>query len=786
MPPPPRTPDALMPFLPAGRRSPPGRRRLRPLLGGMLLGAAMPALGGADEPAPPPRQRLAIAIEALPRTGMYAPQLTDAPASPASPGEPPSLRPAIPMSPGSGAGQAESPAQPLVVVVKRVLAEPSPERVPGDLPNPFTPTWSGSAILVAANDDATPLATEPAPAPPPTGTSGGTDASVVGDEEFLPADELDVPLPSTPPPQPGAPAATSARRSGARWGIPPIRWGGILSAGLRQRSTDTQGDTRTQLYETRLRASTYLIQPYIALLSGDVALTLLRSDTESSAASSNLSGTSITGNGTLSVFPQSRFPFQATLAVSDSRTDGSLTSQDTRRTRLMLRQDYRPEVGNWRSFGQYDRSVLTGSFGDDTVDRLSAGYSSSAGRHNWNANGSISSNRTDDGSTDDGFALARHTYRHSDALSVDSTATYTRQAFERDNIGTDFTGDTQSMQLFSFASWNPHDSPWRGTGNLRYIQTESTFNESSNEGRNFGGSGSLTYEVNRNLDFFGSLNAASNTNNGEQTLITSQILGANYNSDIRMFGEYAYNWYSSGSFSNSTVSDSDAGSERSANASLGHSLQRNWQPTEFTQLSGDVSQSVSTTRSTGLGSRSSSTLNHSASLTLQATPSEQLSGFLSTSLSDSRVIGDETSSFQLLNVQASGRWRINTLSEMNSNLTWQLSRQENDLTDEFGVSSSSGSQQSSLSGNLGYTHVRAFGVRGMRYTLDFRANTNDVDSRQSGNADADRERVTLDLDQRLQYRIGRLDAELQVRVAEVEGRREGLIFFKVSRAFGAF
>jgi hypothetical protein len=127
---------------------------------------------------------------------------------------------------------------------------------------------------------------------------------------------------------------------------------------------------------------------------------------------------------------------------------------------------------------------------------------------------------------------------------------------------------------------------------------------------------------------------------------------------------------------------------------------------------------------------------------------------------------------------------------MTSNLTWQMSRQQNESrsTDIGFETTTDRSQSTSLSGNLGYRHARAFGVRGLRYSLDFRANTNQLDSRTSGNPDAlrDPDRTTMDLDQRLKYRIGRLDTELQFRIAETEDRRSSLIYFRVVREFGAF
>ncbi|NMG77701.1 hypothetical protein GPA25_23415 [Aromatoleum diolicum] len=495
----------------------------------------------------------------------------------------------------------------------------------------------------------------------------------------------------------------------------------------------------------------------------------------------------------MSVFPQSRFPFQASLGISDSRSDGSFTDNNTRSTRLALRQDYRPARGNWNASGRYDRSQLEGSFGKDVVDRITGSYSTNSDDHNLSAEGSFASNRSDDLTSDDFYALVNHGYRLDEATSVSTSASVARQKYSLSGDSLDSGGDAQSAQIFSYLSWVPSDSRWQGTANLRYFQNQSTFGGTTFENRNIGGSASLTYRANQNLNLFGTFGANSDL---DGNLGTNQSLGLNYSGDPLNFGNYYYNWYGATSVSNSTSSQVDA--QRSMAATLGHSLQRSWQTAEQTTVSGSLNQTVSNNRSMGLSSSSSTSLSHSASVSMQATPSDNLSGYISGSVSDNRTMGDNPSAFQMLNVQVNGRWHINAYSELNANLTWQLSRQQSEsqtdtvIIDEFGrpiiVDNESLSRTSSLSGNLGYSHGRLLGVRGLRYTLDFRANTNRDQSRIRGNPDALRspDQAAWDLDQRLRYRIGRIDTELQIRIAEISDQRNSFIYFRVIRNFGAF
>ncbi|HJV25456.1 MAG TPA: hypothetical protein VJ673_07205 [Aromatoleum sp.] len=629
----------------------------------------------------------------------------------------------------------------------------------------------------------------------------GSNAKVVGNDEFLPADDLDSDLTPTPmSPSRDTQRSTTANEPESttpkrRWGVAPIRWGGTISAGLRQARSEGSSGAVSEVYEARLRANSYIWQPYIALVSGDFGLTTNRSrDTggDGGAASNNLTGTSINGTGSLNVFPQSRFPFTATLSLSDSRSQGSFADSNTQYRRLGLLQNYRPANGSWSASGGYDRSEIAGDFGSDVVDRVLGNYSSSFDKHAISANATFSRSRTSDASTSDFFTSASHSYQYDEELSFSTTGSYVGQNFDTSINGHSATGNAKSMQIFSLANWTPMDSKFRGTASLRYFQTEAATSGGTSDNRIFSGTAGLNYQASRNLNLFGSVGANA-TNQGGTSLFESA--GMTYSGDPLRFGEYDYVWSTSLSASNSS---SGTVNSRTVSESANHSLMRNWQISDYSSLNASINQAVSLSQATGLGTTASTSLTHSASLSYSANAGDNLNGYLSGSLTDTRTLGDNATTFQMLNVQLTGQWRIDAYSGMESNLTWQLSRQQADnsetiiITDEFGrpraLNTSTHNQNASISGNLGYHHARFLGVRALRYRLDFRANTAKDYSRRFGNPDAPREgdRATLDLDQHLNYRIGRLDTELQYRIAEIEGARNQLLFFRVSRDFGEF
>lgn len=631
------------------------------------------------------------------------------------------------------------------------------------------------------------------------GSSDGKSASVEGEGEFLPADQLETDLPSTPP---GARAGRGdaappvASTAGRRWGIPPIRWGGEFSAGLQRSDASNGSSTASQVYETRLRASSYLIQPYIAQVAGDFALTLFRSqDGGGDAASANLTGTSLSGSGNLSVFPRSRFPFDATINLGDSRSAGSFSESSSESRRITLRQQYRPLVGRWFIHGSYDHSEITGNFGSDIVNRVATSYSAQGEEHTLNADGSLAKSENETGSTTNFFSSATHTYRYSDELSFNSSASLVDQETNSGFGRSSFSARASALQLYSFANWTPEESKWRGGASARYFESRSQAGAGTTDNKTVALNGSASYQATRNLSFNGGAGIASDLQGGSAHF---ESLSASYSGDPLQFGAAQYNWFTSINGANS--GSSTGRSAQSFGTSLGHGLSRYWPMSTGINASLSFNQSISNSRSSGSGGVSSTSLNNSIGASLSAMSGDSLSGYLSATLSDNRTSGANESSFQQLNVQLSGNWRINPLSEFHSNLTWQLSRREDRsgnsfiVTDEFGrpvfIDESSQKQNSSLSGTAGYSHRRAFGVRNLRYRIDVRADTahQQDNARRFGDAGALRpeDQASMDIDQRLTYSIGRFDTELQYRIAEIRGSRNSLIYIRASRAFGGF
>ena len=352
------------------------------------------------------------------------------------------------------------------------------------------------------------------------------------------------------------PAAVGAKPP-SRWGIAPVRWGLSLSDTVRWSKLD-DGQTSTQhLQQAQFRANSYLWQPWFAQVSGTLGLIsgVDRSSALEGGEESRNRQTSLVGGAQINLFPVSRFPFVGQLEVSDSRTSTDLTDTDYRSTRLSLRQTYRNLKGDISANASFDHSRLNGDFGSDTVNAVSMGFSKAFERQSVAGDFSYARNtRSDDlGSASLLRASARHTFRSSAALGVDSNLSYSdsdqRFSGGAGSLGSGL-GRFRFLQATSFATWTPENSRWRGIGTARLFQADTSFSGDGGSSRSLSLNGSASYLLNRNATLYGGLGVSLVRSDADSSVLTTQTVGANYNGDVLALGNYSYNWYASANLAN--------------------------------------------------------------------------------------------------------------------------------------------------------------------------------------------------------------------------------------------
>ncbi len=589
--------------------------------------------------------------------------------------------------------------------------------------------------------------------------------------------------PGAPEAATGAPAAASPGWFG--WGLPPLRWGGATTTDLRM---DRSADQPRRLQQTEIgniRAASYIWQPWFAQVSGGLGLVTSR---ERGGGSAGLSAnqpqqtrsSAVTGNGDATLFPVSRFPFNAYFDVSDSRASGELTASDSTNTRFGMRQAYRPLEGNANYSASFNRSTLeSSSFGRDTVNALAASMNRNFGPQSFDVSGSHTRNTRSNTGEGTAFSnlFARHSYRPEETdLSVESLASASSSDFRLLSTGVPFNNRSRFAQANTFVTWRPgEDSPLYLTGGARFFQSAIANNAGESQSITMSGNMAATYALSHQTRVSGSATATQLLTDTANALLTTQAANASHIGNPAGILGFVYHWNAGANIANQT--GAAEGSRQNAGGQLGHNVTRNLILGENSQINFGLGQNVGATFDTVTAR--AQTLSHNANASWRLLRNATTSAYLSALGADSRTSGQNASQFQMINFQASGQIQFSRSSTAAANLTLQGVRQSTPSTPSAGFNFSS-------SGNLSYFHARAFNVPRLRYSALYNINESQFRTRLQGDVNAPRERVNQSFEQRLDYSVGRIAMRLSMRVAEIEGRRSSMVFFRLGREFGNF
>lgn len=595
------------------------------------------------------------------------------------------------------------------------------------------------------------------------------------------------------PVTPDAPAEAAAARptwaarvfpfldSGEPVGFAPARWGG--TAGLEYLAHRSENlRRRDQLIgSVNLNAASYFWKPWFAQVTGNLTV-LAAGERGGEAAAARPAGfassTSLSGGGTVTVFPASRFPFVASVQSTDSRASGEFASTDRRNTRASLRQTYRDPLGTATYIGTFDYSAIASdAFGRDTVAQLDARYLGTRDPHRTDAVMTWSRNRQDAGAGSDLLrAYASHLYTPTPELWVSSLANFSESQFSSAGGGADFT--QRVGQLSSQAVWRPEfDDRLVVTGGGRIFTNQflrgGEGSPATSLSGNLGASFALTEEA--------TLNAAVTATRADASgagtdLITFESVGATYTSrPIRLgFADYSLGATAQGAHQG-------GGTEESRTTG---SVQADQQVSRTVELGKAVSLNLLATQGGGVieDSRLGRTdqLRAGVSAGMRVVTAESAEAYFGASYSGSRSRGGLDDRFRLGNVQANGLLRFGAYDALSANVTAQWVR-----GNRAGLEAEERTRQ--VFGGITYQHSRLFGVPRLRYRLS--ANFNEgvvLDSRLLGDVDATGENVTHLVDSQLSYDIGRLEIRVGTRLAKVNGRDDLQWYLRIHRHFGQY
>ena len=622
-----------------------------------------------------------------------------------------------------------------------------------------------------------------------TPTDSATDAPADAPADF-PTDRP-TRLPGVrPPAPPGARAQPGDAAGSPAWALAPVRWDGQLSLEERASTFDGQARRMQHMQLLSLRAASYIWQPWFVQVNSSVSVGLAQlsgggaEGADSGAGNESSRSQVLNGSLAVAVFPQSRFPFNGTLSIADGRTSDTFNSADTRSQRLTLRQSYRNEAGDTTYSGQYDRSVLTSErLGSDRVDVMQATFTRRFADHLVDAVALRTQNARsiDEGGSNATRLAVTHSYRRDEDLMVSSSLSDSSTKLRFGSGVTAFVNRLRFRQLSTMATWTPDlPQPVLVTGSMRWSDSSASTQSADSDpatgnSRVLSATGTATWRPTNNLFVGAAVSLSQFASTGLTQTLSTESVNTGYTFDPRTIAGFNYQ-----AGVNANLAHQAGGTDRNRalmGASLTHSLTRNFAITDSTSWGVNANQALAL-RSDTVDGRSQ-VLTHNLGVNLRHLSQGGMIGFAGLSLGDSRTTGFSENSFRMLNLQVSGQIPFGRYASASANLTAQAVRQSSVFVSDEGW-------QRYATGGFTYQHARVFGVPRLRYLASANAFNSQVNARINGDPNAPIENITWMHEQRLEYTVGRLEFRLSARLAKVDGKKNALVFLRVSRSFGSF
>jgi hypothetical protein len=549
------------------------------------------------------------------------------------------------------------------------------------------------------------------------------------------------------------------------------------------------------------RANSFFWQPWFAQVSAGLRIDFTTTTTRSSSTYNNNAGNTNFGDyATLNLLQYSRFPFKAHVFSGYNHASGTANNinSDYKNSGYDLSQTYKNRSGDFSGFALYThtkggRTDIGTEDNFDTFDLTLSGQPNS--NQSYNIVGAIKhrSRPLQDISTKTNALNANHSYRPNSSFSVASLVNLinTNNTSNPGQI-TMQQNDYNSQQISSYASWRPILSALTVTSSVRLIKTDqsSINNTSSSTSFRFDESNfnlGANYAWSRLLRTYGSVNV--NDRDNLQTITTNAALTAQKafgDIDVVNLGGFRYSRYAGASISNTSVTTNDNSqttpgssntttttSDQSLGGNLGHALSKssnlgggNMTTRLYQRLSGVITtlhSPVWRLNSGGSVAWRSSQGRGNTNLSLNATDSRQLTGYEYYS--------------QLITLQANRYVNLLRHQSLTGNLTVQTSR--------TGNSSDSTPFVTTPTADLQYVNDRLFAIKNLTLT----STLNLVGSQivLSQNSDplnlSNGNNARISWENKMEYRIGKLQLKLYSKIAEINSVRQTSIYFNMLRTF---
>jgi hypothetical protein len=575
--------------------------------------------------------------------------------------------------------------------------------------------------------------------------------------------------------------------------IPLIRTSGSIGNTVKTQKFGDQEREFANLATGTVRASSYIVQPWIATVQGGMSV----------AHETNIGGVRdtdsqfVSGEVGLGVLPLSQYPTTVTYNRIDSRAGGNV-GIDFVRDRITATNRAALPVGITSFSNASYQMVEQFDFGNETSRDVGLTLSKTFQRATVSlgvkhSNSDFRSDVSEDETRTKNGATLSHNYRPRSDLTIQSNATATEI---QEDIETR-ARDRLFLQGISTSHWRPKNSPFSVNGALRTLRDDIRFGGSgsqSNDTETLLASGTVGVnhrigpQLNANYGLNSTYRTTKRGSGGEigavpassgESLESNLLAGISYLSLAIPLAGFDWRWDSS---ANTKVSykKEDTGNvdnvDGTGRLSLGHSVRRTI-PVPLigaSRFSASQKGTVARTEEEDFVP----TIAHNASLT-RSLSKHGISSFVRLSLNDRRdLAGERATAFSFANLQLSRRSNIDFKREWLGSIGAQVSRRETRGEDAI--------TRVTANGRFGYFDRLVFGVENLRFSSELILNAIGLEDVFTNRKKSDRfqDELRSELRNKLEYRIGKLTVSLEGNLFYVNEELGDLSLFKMRRDFG--
>ncbi|GKT12732.1 MAG: hypothetical protein ISEC1_P1712 [Thiomicrorhabdus sp.] len=515
-------------------------------------------------------------------------------------------------------------------------------------------------------------------------------------------------------------------------------------------------------------------------IKGRSNLTFVQQDTVNSQGSGATQ--SVSGSVGLDVLSQSKVPFSFNYGLYDSSNSpavkaiadsGALSDDHVVGQTMFVSQSY---VGDKfrldliHTNDTYDSSNK-GVYGSNSLD-LKGIWRSSGG--DLRAVASQKESTTYDGvERETSLISLNHGYTGLRQFTFSTVASSSKidQVTLNASTGASYNYTMSMDQVNSLVTWRSQSEKTSVTSNIRYsgmtllVVQPPQDNKMSSLSTSLG----VVHRFTKNLNVNVRLSRLQSTTEVSQNETARDRVGINYRSDRISLGKVFYDWRTGASYSQ--LKDTDKTQDDSS-VTLGQAMSRSWSLSGKQRVSLQAGQdfSVNVINSSTDLSETYQRLGHRATLSWNQLlgPERRQAQLI---FSDRRNFSD-SSSMQTMGIDLSQQKNISHRIKLGGKLNYQMTNYQH--TQVAGGSTASSTSSSTINFNLSY--LNPFSIAGLVFNSDYRFSQSVVDQ----SDDLTSQQVW---NNKLVYRVGKLDTSLQYMYREARQVSYNMVYFNVKRVF---